>query len=148
MSRARLILGDFDGDESREEGTYDPHNVSLISLGCEPPKTPTGFDCTHTTTTCRVQTKQSPYMDTFCGEYPLRITIDSGAETNLIRTSTAKVIGAKITNSTQSAMQADGSSPLKVHDETTIHLTRDDLSLKLHALVVDDIDVQCTTRRG
>ena len=45
-------------------------------------------------------------------------------------------------------MQADGSTPLKVHGETTIHLTRDDLSLKLHALVVDDIDVQCTTRRG
>ena len=82
MSCAQLILGEFYGDESGEEGTYDPHNVSRISLGCEPSKAPSESDCSYTMTMHRVQTKQSSYMDTFFRECPLRISTDSCAETN------------------------------------------------------------------
>ena len=90
----------------------------------------------------RVQIKQSPHLDTFYGSFPIRLTIDSGAETNLVRTSVASKINAKIIPSTQTAVQADGATPLKVRGETNLILTRDNLKLTLKALVVDDIDVE------
>jgi hypothetical protein len=36
----------------------------------------------------RIQVRQSPYLDTFYGHVPVRLTIDSGATGNMIRTST------------------------------------------------------------
>ena len=50
-------------------------------------------------------------------------------------------MGAKITPSIQTALQADGSTPLNVCGETTLTVHRDNIVLSLHALVVDDIDV-------
>ena len=74
----------------------------------------------------RVQVKQSPYLDTFCKQYPICDTIDSGAESNLFKSSVARV-GAKITPSTQTALQADGSTPLNVHGETTLTVHQDNI---------------------
>ena len=51
----------------------------------------------------RVQEKQSPLLNAFYSHHPLKITIDSGAETNMIRESVAKQIGAHITKSFQLA---------------------------------------------
>jgi hypothetical protein len=61
--------------------------------------------------TNRVQVRHSPYLDIYCGHFPIRLTVDSGATGNMIRTSTAAQLNAKITASSQSANQADGSPP-------------------------------------
>ena len=68
----------------------------------------------------RIDVRQSPYIDAFCGHHMVRVTIDSGATSNMIRQSTAVRLGCDIKKSSQSAHQADGSSPLIIIGETSI----------------------------
>ena len=72
----------------------------------------------------RVEVKHSPYMKLFYQHHPVCVTIDSGAETNMVRESIAQYVGAHITKSSQSALQADGQSPLEVVGETRMTITR------------------------
>ena len=92
--------------------------------------------------TCRVNTKQSPFFKAFYLYNPLRLTLDSGVETNMIRETVAKSIGAKMCKSSQLARQADGLTPLKVIGETHLVLSRGGTNLHLDALVVEDLDVE------
>ena len=89
----------------------------------------------------RVQVRRSPFMHAFHGSHPVSITIDSGAEVNMIRESVARSIGATINKSSQQALQADGRSPLTVKGETRICLSRQKKFFTLEALVVEDMDV-------
>ena len=89
----------------------------------------------------RVSTKQSPHYKAFYKHYPLRLTLDTGAETSMIKSSVARSIGATIVKSSQQALQADGMTPLAVAGETHLILSRADKQLGLDALVVDDLDV-------
>ena len=89
-----------------------------------------------------VQVRQSPYVDAFFRHHTIRITIDSGATCNMIRSSTVKRLGADITTSSQSARQADGYSPLEVVGETMIMFTRDNQQLHFKGLVVENLDVE------
>ena len=59
----------------------------------------------------------------------------------MMRASLAKYIGAKVTKSSQSAMQADGRTPLSVVGETWLFLIRHGRSLTPEALDVEDLDV-------
>ena len=79
----------------------------------------------------RIQTRQSPYIDMFYDHHKVRLTINSGATGNMIRASTAKRLGVHVTKSSQSAHQADGSSPLSVLGETRMSLTHGHLSFVL-----------------
>ena len=56
----------------------------------------------------------------------------------MIRKSVADCIDAMIEKSTQTALQADGVTPLSIVGETHINLSRGKKTLKLEALVVDD----------
>ncbi|CAH3035332.1 unnamed protein product, partial [Porites lobata] len=89
----------------------------------------------------RVSTKQSPHFKAFYKHYPVQLTLDTGAETSMIKSSLARSIGAPITKSSQQALQADGLTPLAVVGETRPLLSRADKHLALDALVVDDLDV-------
>ena len=88
----------------------------------------------------RVQITQSPYINVFYQHYPVKVVIDSGAETNMIRESVARQIGIPMSSSSQLALQADGHSSLEVVGETRITLTRDKHSFLLEALVVSNLD--------
>ena len=90
---------------------------------------------------CRVSTKQSRHFKAFYMHHPLRLTLDNGAETSMIKSSVARSIGAPIKQSSQRALQADGVIPLAVAGETHLILSRADKQLALDALVVDDLDV-------
>lgn len=96
---------------------------------------------TDTPSAFRVRTRQSPYLDTFCGHHTVRITIDTGATGNMISASTAKRLGATVKESSQSAHQADGSSPLTVTGETRLTLSRDGRQFQFEALVIENLDV-------
>ena len=63
----------------------------------------------------------------------MTITLDTGATTNMIRASTARVCKLTITPASQIARQADGVTPLDV--------TKGSLSFQLDALVVKQLDV-------
>ena len=89
----------------------------------------------------RVSTKQSPYLKVFYKHNPLQITLDSGAEVSMIKYSVASLIGANIKKSDQSALQVDGVIPLDILGETHLTLSRENHSLQLEALVVNDLDV-------
>ena len=89
----------------------------------------------------RVNVSQSPFLHAFYSHHPSRFIIDTGAETNMMRASLAKQIGAKVTKSTQTALQADGRTPLSVVGETRLPVIRRGRSLTLEALVVEDLDV-------
>ena len=91
--------------------------------------------------TRRVNVSQSPFLHAFYSHHPLRLTINTGAETNMMRASLARHISAKVTKSSQSALQADGRTPLAVVGETRLPLIRHGRPLTLEALVVEDLDV-------
>ena len=90
-------------------------------------------------TSRRVQVKQSPYFNVFYQHHAIQVTIDSGATTNMIKASAAKHVGAKITKSSQVALQADGLSPLIVVGETRMTLSRDNKEFDLNALVIENL---------
>lgn len=88
-----------------------------------------------------VAVKQSPFFHAYYQNQPLKITIDSGAETNMIKERLARQIGISITKTSQQATQADGQSPLTIIGETRMNLTRNSKCFFLEALVVENIDV-------
>ena len=88
-----------------------------------------------------VNIKKSPELYVFHGTYPLRLTLDSGAESNMISSTVARYIKTKVVPSRHKAVQADGSTPLRVAGETHTCVTRGDITMQLDALVIDDLDV-------
>ena len=60
---------------------------------------------------------------------------------NMMRASLARRIGVKVTKSLQTALSADGRTPLAVVGETRLPLIRHGRPLTLEALVVEDLDV-------
>ena len=89
----------------------------------------------------RVDVIQSPTLTAYYQQYPVRVTLDTGATTNMIRANFAKYIGAPIHPATQSIRQADGKSQLKVVGEVHCTLKRGSNKLELDALVVEHLDV-------
>jgi hypothetical protein len=139
MVRARFISGI---EDNVEDGWYsDQDNIDQPAEGKSTPVVAHSDMAAAHSIARRVEVRQSPYINTFYHHHPLRITIDSGAETNMIRECVAKYIGAIITKSSQIALQADGQSPLQVVGETRLSLTRDQNVFVLEALVVKNLDV-------
>ena len=89
----------------------------------------------------RVSTKQSPHFNAFYRHHALKLTLDTGAETSMIKASVARNKDAPIVKTSQQALQADGVTPLVVVDETHLTLSRAYKILTLDALVVEDLDV-------
>lgn len=128
MSRSRHITSVMiqSEDEEEEEYTSPSNDVSADSV-------------VHSSR--RVVTKQSPTLRVFHKHHPLVLTLDTGAEISMIKASVAHMIGAKVNKSNQTALQADGVTPLEIRGETHLTLSRDKYTLKLEALVVSDLDV-------
>ena len=60
----------------------------------------------------------------------------------MIRAATADALDAKITNSSQTARQADCSSPLIMVSKTTMTLEHEDRDFVFEALVIENLDVE------
>ena len=84
--------------------------------------------------------KPSPSFNVYYEHNPISLTLDTGAETNLIKECTALQLGLKITPSSQYATQADSSSQLKIIGETKLKVQRDNNDFFLDALVARNID--------
>ncbi|KAK2183670.1 hypothetical protein NP493_300g00016 [Ridgeia piscesae] len=89
----------------------------------------------------RVGVVQSSVLYTFYRQHPMAIIVDTGATTNMIRASTARVYMLPITPASQIARQADGVTPLNVIGYIHCNVTRGSLSFQLDALVVKQLDV-------
>ena len=89
----------------------------------------------------RVRIVQSPVLSTFYESHPVPLTLDTGATSNMIRESSARLFGFPITPASQMARQAEGVTPMDVTGEVHCTLTRGDKSFELDALVVRQLDV-------
>ena len=89
----------------------------------------------------RVRVIQSPFLNTYYEHFPVRLTLDTGATTNMIRAPFARSIGLPIAPASQVARQADGVTPLSVVGEVHCQLTRGSATFQLDALVVQQLDV-------
>ena len=83
---------------------------------------------------------ESPFLDSFYKHHHVRLTIDSGATGTFINHSKAKEIGVPIRNPRQSAHQADGKSKLKIVGETYFEVVSHGHTLKVDALIAEDLD--------
>ncbi|XP_060576734.1 uncharacterized protein LOC132734055 [Ruditapes philippinarum] len=130
LSSVRQTVSDETaGDPEIDQESYEDDNQQSQCYGI------------HSATSRRVSTKQSPTLKTFYKHFPLNVTLDTGAEINMLKLSVAHYMGVPIKKSNQRALQADGSTPLKVAGETHIVLTRGEQSLTVEALVVENLDV-------
>ena len=89
----------------------------------------------------RVSIVQSPVLHTFYLQHPVRLTLDTGATSNMVRASSAQLYGFPITPASQMARQADGVTPMDVIGEVHCSLTRGQWTFELDALVVRQLDV-------
>ena len=80
-----------------------------------------------------MSTKQSPHFKAFYKQYPVKITLDTGAEISMIKASVAQHFGTVFRKSNQSALHADGITPRVVAGEMHIMLSRDNIELALDA---------------
>ena len=133
MSRTRQLYAiEVESDsESTDDQSYSQHSQHPAVEHC--PQV--------VSSTRRVVTKQSPTLRAFYNHHPLVLTLDTGAEISMMKSSVAREIGAKISKSNQSALQADGVTPLEILGETHLRLSHDKCTLLLDALVISDLDV-------
>ena len=131
MTKVCLALPDDNNSDSE-----DDNSSSHLEFTDDEPKTQRIIASSR-----RVSTKQSPFFRAFYKHHPLQLILDTGAEVSMMRASTAQYIGATITKSKQSALQADGVTPLQIVGETHIILSREGIDLYLEALIVSDLDV-------
>ncbi|XP_070576935.1 uncharacterized protein [Ptychodera flava] len=130
MAKARQIVNIIDDDTEFDcqPDAFDEVDNDIAPSGDTP-------------TAMRVQVRQSPYLDVFYGHQTARLTIDSGATGNMICLAAARRLGVPTKASSQSAHQADGSSPLNVTAETKFLLTCDGVKFTFEGLVVENLDV-------
>ena len=93
------------------------------------------------TSTRTVMIKTCPTMNVFHENRPATITIDCGAEADVIRRNVAIALGIKIEKSIHTTTQADGKTPLVVVGEVHTKFMRDGRELLFSALVVETLDV-------
>ena len=133
-ARSRMVCDNIDeqdsytGDEGHGHDTM-PQDLTLNDPFIDNPSA------------LRVNIIQSPYLNVYYNQYPLKLTIDTGATTNMIKSSVARHMGLHIKPVSQMARQADGVTPLDVKGEIHCTVTRSKMTFQLDALVVDQLDV-------
>ena len=129
MARSRLITPDIvDNDE--EEAHHPSHDEDTQdSILIDQPSV------------YRVDVIQSPFLYVHYNEHQVRLTLDTGATTNMIISSYANHIKLPVIAATQIARQADGITPLDVTGEVHCTVIRGPYQFRLDALVVKQLDV-------
>ena len=87
----------------------------------------------------KVTVKNSPYLYVKFRNHPVKLTLDSGAMSNVIRLDFAREIGAKIYKTTSGATQADGITHLDIAGEVHLIFHLDNLDLYFDGLVTKDL---------
>ena len=125
MARARFVQ-DVDDEtcEYDEVSVYEPEEADMPSALIDQP----------VPTVRRVDVVQSPFLNVHYKQYQVRLTLDTGATTNMIRDSFARSITLPVKPASQMARQADGITPLDVVGEVHCHVTRGNHRFQLDAL--------------
>ena len=126
MSRIRSV--EVDGYEVEEQVDEDEDEIDTLEC-------PALIDAPVRSVTRRVRTRKSPFLSCMYRQFPARVCLDSGAESNLMSHRFAQSTGINIAPSSQRAVQADESTPLQVVGEVKVCLSFGSHVLKLEALV-------------
>ena len=132
LTRARQIMAECPDTQHSDPDSDSPTAAEYHPASHSHRVTPSGR---------RVSTKCSPHLKVFYHHHALQLTLDTGAETSMIKASIARQIGATILKTKQTALQADGITPLTVTGEVHLPLHRNHFKLQLDALVVEELDV-------
>ena len=103
LAKARLTSSLDVEDETEDSDSFSPPEAE----DTVPPSFPSA-----STVSRRVSTKQSPNFNAYYRHHPLELTLDTGAETSMIKASVASNIDAPIMKTSQQALQADGVTQL------------------------------------
>ena len=87
----------------------------------------------------RVDVEHSPVLFAEYGKHYVPLTIDCGAESNLIKKSFANYLGVPIQRTTCTASQADGKSNLKIVGEVHCNFKFRNIDLKFNGLVAESL---------
>ena len=128
MGKSHQVAAEYEDDEEPET-EHLQLSTEVEDPFLEPPKA-------H-----RVNIVSSPVLNVFYGRHPVRLTLDTGATANMVRSSFASHIGVPISPASQMARQADGVTPLNVTGEVHIDLVRGNRTFRLDAFVVEHLDV-------
>ena len=82
-----------------------------------------------------VSTEKGQYVSFYKDSKVITVFLDSGAEINCIEQSECQRINCKISPTTQSAKQADGTATLKVTGETRFQISRGPINLEYEGIV-------------
>jgi hypothetical protein len=89
----------------------------------------------------KVTVKSSPYLFVQYMNHSVKLTVDSGAEANMMKLSYAKYIGATIHKAATGATQADGISNMDIEGEVHLVFKLEDVDLYFDALVSKNLSV-------
>lgn len=122
LVRSRTIgVDDDEGDEEDPEILCAPQDLDIPQIS-------------------RVTVRASPYLEAFHEHIPLRVLLDSGAESSMIRADEAERLGLKIApNTSQIPSQADGGHMSGVIGECKATFFYKQLPLYFDALVVKSL---------
>ena len=131
MSRVREVLGEYESEEEEEYSQYPQviqaeHGITKSVMS--------------TPISSRVDVLPSPVLEVYTNNLSTEMTIDSGAEVNLIAESECKRLDLKISATTQKASMADGTSALQIVGEVNFTCVREHHALKFSGLVVRNLN--------
>ena len=134
LSKARLISMAFHEDDSDHEDSAVPSAlVPTPSHDPAPSIAPSIRQC---------KVSKSPYLDAFHGSTPVRLTLDCGAESNIIHQCVVQSLNIPVHKCTQSAVQADSLHQLDITGEVHTMFTRGNHIIKVDAMVCSNIDCE------
>ena len=131
-TRARMRAVEVDEDE---EGVFYEGAVSQVAVKPDTPKDRAVIK----NRIRKVTVKSSPYLYVNFRENSVKLIIDSGAQSNVMRLDYAKKIGATIYKASYGATQANGVTYLDVAGEVHVVFQLDNLNLYFDGLVTKDL---------
>ena len=91
----------------------------------------------------RIAPIDSQVLTVYYGNFPLNITLDSGATVSFVLKSTCDKLKIKTLPNGQLARLGDGCTLLASQGEIDVNLTRNKWSVRLRAIVVDKLNSEC-----
>ena len=122
--------------EVEDEAEFYEGSVRAI---VEKPKPPPEVSLNPIPRVRKVTVKNAPYLHVKFNDHPVKLILDSGAMSNVMKLDFAKKIGATIYKTTSGATQADGVTNLDIAGEVHLVFQLDDLNLYFDGLVTKDL---------
>ena len=91
----------------------------------------------------RIAPIDSQVLTVYYGNFPLNITLDSGATVSFVLKSTCEKLNINMLPNGQLARLGDGCTLLASRGEIDVELTRNKWSVRLRAIVVDKLNSEC-----